>query len=185
MLFGIVPNKHCGRAMRITPMRLMTMNENYLVSINYSDWPRVYPDNSSCNANGSCRKIALSSAVNIDDKNCRTVDRSKFLGMDALDESSGMKEPWILRDAMSSVPRAYGNLFPASLIMLVTQRSLSTRSSCNSAATQAPISISTSLSLFIHTLASALYRADRCASDRNAPYVDVRHGQQRQVPGEC
>ena len=89
------------------------------MSINYSDWPRTHRANNSRNANGSCRKIAPLSRVNIGDKSCRTVDRSKFLGMDALDGASGVKEPCILEDAMSSLPCEYGELFSAPLLTVV------------------------------------------------------------------
>ena len=53
------------------------------------------------------------------------MDRSKFLGMDALDGASGVKEPCILEDAMSSLLCEYGELFSASLLTVVAQESLS------------------------------------------------------------
>ena len=90
--FEFAPNKNCGRAIRTTPIRLTTVKKDYLAPIKRKDWPRAHPANSSRNANGSCRKIAPPSAVNVGDKSCRTVDRSKFLGMDVFDGASGVKE---------------------------------------------------------------------------------------------
>ena len=97
---------------------------------------------------------------------------------------------------MKVLPLEFSERFSVSWFVLVVQQSepcsyvghlcpTMHRDILHGRGTRAPMPTTASLSLSTHKLASAASGADLRASDRSAPYVDVRYGRWRQVPGEC